>query len=318
MTGHSLLSVPSDSEVRRLWRTGNGGGPFHHMLMRNKYVSQLGWSMVELPPADITHVHGVADRPADVLTIHAVWPTGYFPEYPPWWNQQNATMARSITKAHTVLALSQFTANLILDTLGSPDRLLLLPQAIDPDEWRGVTRAGLGVTRPLVLWGKNTVDILRDPRPALVLAGMRPHSTVVLTCDTDDLRGFTIPDNVLLLGRQPYEAMQALVADCDVYLATTLESSGQGHLEAMFLGKPVLGYRWGGVAETVPASGSQRAGALVAPGHSDELADGLDDIMSDYEQFGLAAQHAVTRGHLWPDVARGLVLEYETIMRQRG
>ena len=139
---------------------------------------------------------------------------------------------------------------------------------------------------------------------------MRPDAVVVMTADATAIEEFAadaLPANVCCVGVQPYGEMQALLADCDVYLATMLESSGQGHLEAMYLGKPVIGYRWGGVGEL--AGGVAQ---LVDPDDLAGLAHALDYALANYATLGAAGRALVEARHLWPAAAA----EYKDIYEE--
>jgi glycosyltransferase involved in cell wall biosynthesis len=317
----NACSLPPISELRSQWAAGAGGGPVHHQICKAKYLAHSGWETVEDPlAADIVHVHGVSERRLiDVLTIHAVWPCREVPEHPPWWDEQNAVMAAAMRRARRVVALSEFTAGRCRELAGDLPHLVVIPQAIDPEEWQDVSpgywraRLGLG-DRPLVLWGKNTVDGLRDPAPALSLAHLRPGVEVVLTAAPEALAAWgKLPPNVHAVGRQTFLDMQHWLADCDVYLATTLEASGQQHLEAMYMVKPILGYTWGGVAETV-TSGKQ--GILVPPGDTAALAEGLDKVLKQGKfggKFGRAARLQAGK-FLWPEAAEKLAGLYAELL----
>jgi glycosyltransferase involved in cell wall biosynthesis len=133
---------------------------------------------------------------------------------------------------------------------------------------------------------------------------------VVLTAAARSVEEYVndaLPVNVRCVGTLPFHRYQALLADCDVYLATMLESSGQGHLEALYMGKPVIGYRWGGAGEL---AGS--VAVLVEPGDVDSLPDALDDALSRRGRLGYTGRQLVEDYHLWPDVAR----EYEYIYKE--
>lgn len=300
--------------MQNLWEHNAGGGPHHHILGRNKALACQGWAVVDKPPADLVHAHGVYEHATDVLSIHAVWPVTQIPQHPAWWDEQNSAMAAGAAQARVVLTFSQYTASMIREVLGvHPKRLEVLPEAIDPQEWYDITAPWARGARPVVVWGKNTVDMLRDPRPALELARLRSDCLIAMTCGHTDLNGYVIPENVLLLGRLPFDEMQALLFSCDVYLATTLEASAAQVIEALHLGKPILGYNWGGTSEMVPQTGLDRAGVLVPPGDITGLVAGLGIILGNYPRISAAARVAAQQ-HYWPDVALAITRIYESLL----
>jgi glycosyltransferase involved in cell wall biosynthesis len=315
-----VCSVPAISAIKAEWAAGRGGGPVHHQVSKAKYLERLGWKTVERPEdADLVHGHGVLP-PAhyDVLTIHAVWPVDRLTNPPEWWTEHNTRMASAAKRAERVVALSEFTANKVRE-LADVD-VTVVPQAIDAEEWDGCSRHqgeswreqyGVQSERPVVLWGKCVIDhFLRDPKPARELAHLCPSATVWVTGHPYDYNWLSMPLNLNWLGALPFSEMRRAVSACDVYLATTLESSGQGHLEAMYCGKPVLGFNWGGVAETVHNGFD---GVLVEPGDYEGLAKGLETILSNYEKMSKAARIRALC-YTWEASAPKLVRIYEEVL----
>ena len=314
-----VCSVPAISDVRREWAFGRGGGPVHHQVCKAKYLARLGWETVERPEdADLIHGHGVLP-PAryDVLTVHAVWPVELV-QRPDWWDEQNNRTRALATRAGKVVVLSDYMAGKLEECCGV--KAAVVPQAIDGEEWdalpaqdRQVWRDQYGIRedRTVVLWGKCVIDRwLRDPTPARELAHLSPSAVVWLTGHPYDYQWLSMPLNLNWLGLLPFIEMQRAVTACDVYLATALESSGQGHLEAMYCGKPVLGYDWGGVAETV-RNGVD--GVLVKPGNYEGLAKGLETIQANYAAMSKAA-HERALNYTWRVVAPKLVEVYEGVL----
>lgn len=319
-----VYSRPVLTEARERWGRGEGGGPIHHLIAKAKYLARLGWETIETRPgADLVHVHGPEpEKNANVLTIHAIWPVWEYPDCSEWWYEQNHALAMAMQQARRVIALSQFTAA-NCRRLAPNVEVTVIPQAIDIEEWRVMSwppgsgwRARLKAEgRTLVLWGKNVMGPrLRDPRTAFELARRRPDAVVALTGELYHYQlPPNLPENVRLVGRLPFADMQRLVVEADVYLATTLESSGQGHLEAMLCGVPVLGYDWGGVAETVRTG---LDGCLVKPGDYDELAGGLDTILAHYEEMSQEASQQA-RKYSWETASRQLAVIYDQVLKER-
>jgi len=318
----TVYSYPTYEQSYETWRM-RGGGPAHHQVMKSKYLAFNDWDVTyEIGDADIVHGHGVTSLPGmDVLTIHAVWPTHIYPDHPAFWDEHNAKMAAVMQQVGQVVALSEYTAGLCRELAGVD--VTVVPQAIDPEEWEDEpnydirTHLGIPADMPLVIWGKNAVDVLRDPTAAVKLAEAKPDIAVVMTAERDQViaqSGQMLTENVFCIGTLAFPAMRNLLHASDIYLATTIESSGQGHLEAMYLGKPVLGYKWGGVADTVPV-GRYGAGELVEPGDIDSLIDAFDLVWRRRKGYGRKAAATVAKSYTWPVVIDQLIAVYEEAMQ---
>lgn len=58
-------------------------------------------------------------------------------------------------------------------------------------------------------------------------------------------------DNIEILGRQPFDVIKELLANCRALVFPGVEDFGIVPLEAMSCGRPVIAYRAGGALETV-------------------------------------------------------------------
>lgn len=294
------------------------GGPNHSSLSRAKYLARLGVETVaDRAQADLVHVVGVDCLPGtDVQTIDYIWPVHLYPDDAPgWWREQNDVMRQAIQQARVVVVNSGYMVREVERLAGVQARWI--DQAIDQDEGgiepTGYWRARLEAEdRPVVIWNKNAIDVLRDPAPATKLARMRPEAVVVLTAEAAQVErwlGHELPLNVRCVGRLPYPQMQALLAESDVYLATFCESSGLGHMEALYQGVPVIGYRWGGVADI-----SGDVALLVELGDVRGLADALDQALANKAALGPAGRQLIERRHLWQIVAPTYKALYEELL----
>jgi glycosyltransferase involved in cell wall biosynthesis len=94
-----------------------------------------------------------------------------------------------------------------------------------------------------------------------------------------DIWGPDLSRRVHFLGRVSDVQKNALLAQCDIFAAPSLyESFGIVFLEAMRLGKPVIGTRVGGIPEIVLHG---ETGLLVPPHDSGELAQALLSLARD-------------------------------------
>jgi len=290
------------------FRTGDIGGVARHVQALRKHLPAYGWTVTDRPEAaDLVHTHATERAPAvDVFTCHGIYPI--LPNMPRWQRDANRAVLDNIKLARRVIAVSEWTAEQWRRLTGVNP--IIIPNGIDLAEWqnveRGVWRAMLRIPleTPIVLWGKTSISDVLDPTPAIEIALRRPDVAVVAPFSRAAIPH--APANMHLIGPQPYDQMQRLIADCDVYLATVCENHSIQLLEAMALAKPILGYDHGGTRETLAGS---VAGMLVQPGDLAALVDGLDQVC-DNTPMGEAGRALVTERYQWSDVVMALAEVY--------
>lgn len=291
------------------FRPGDIGGVARHVQALRKHLPAYGWTVTDRPEAaDLVHTHAIERAPAvDVFTCHGIYPI--LPNMPRWQSDANRAVLDNIKLARRVIAVSEWTAAQWQRLTGVTPRII--PNGIDLDEWqnveRGVWRAMLRIPdgTPLVLWGKTSISDVLDPTPAIEIALRRPDVAVVAPFRSALIPH--VPANMHLIGPQPYDQMQRLIADCDVYLATVCENHSIQLLEAMALAKPVLGYYHGGTFETLAGS---HAGLLVQSGDLAALVEGLDRVCGN-TPMGEAGRALVAERYQWSDVVMALAEVYE-------
>jgi glycosyltransferase involved in cell wall biosynthesis len=292
------------------------GGVAGHVRSLAKHLPALGWDIESSPyDANIVHTHAVArSNGIDVYTSHGIHPLSG--PLAGWQKEQNQAALENLRLARHVIAVSQWTANQWLALVGAV-RYHVIPNGIDLDAWTDVprghwrTRLKIGKETPLILWPKTSFSPVLDPTPAIEIALRNPDAIIVMPLQRGTLP--TAPANVRLIGPQPFASMQALIADCDVYLATTQENHSIGVLEAMALGRVVLGYDWGGTSETITDGVD---GALVAPGDMDALDARLDEILDRSNSFGQAARQTVADRFQWSDLVPRTIEVYEMALAE--
>lgn len=103
-----------------------------------------------------------------------------------------------------------------------------------------------------------------------------------------------IKDSVFFMGYR--KRVENLVADFDVFvLPSVSEGLGLALLEAMALGKPVIGTEVGGIPEVIKHNVN---GFLVTPGNDKYLTESIIEILSNKERaktFGVKARNTVNR-----------------------
>ena len=285
------------------------GGVLVHVAALERHLPEFGWQVVrEGEPYDVVHCHALEQHvDMSVYTSHGIYPV--HGKMPPWHRDANAVLLENIRLAKTVIAVSRWTAAQWTDkTHVIP---YIIPNGVDVDVWRNVpqgvwrSKLGLGVTSTIVLWGKTGFSDVLDPTPAIELAIRNPKITVVMPVDSRLLPN--APKNVRLVGQQPFRSMQQLLVDCDVYLATTCENHSIQVLEALALGKPVLGYAWGGTLETLGST----HGVLVPPRDLDSLEVGLSVALDRVVEFAEKGPALVSERYQWRDVVRLVAEVYE-------
>lgn len=90
------------------------------------------------------------------------------------------------------------------------------------------------------------------------------------------VRAERVEDSVVLHGRQPFDRYIEMLREADVYVTPSLrECGGMAMLEAMAIGLPIIGVRWGGAAQYAGDS----CALLVEPSSEAALVEGLTRAM---------------------------------------
>lgn len=268
------------------------GGVAVHIRTLARQLQRRGWEIAtENDGSALVHCHAMARTAhVDVATAHGIYPIK--PQMPRWQQEANAQIFENLKLAQEVIAVSRWSAEQWQGLIGRKPHIVY--NSVDPDEWHAISqgrwRAQLKVPpdTPLVLWGKSSLSDVLDPTPLIELALHYPHYRFVAPLHPNLLH--TAPVNLTCVGAQPFTAMQMLLGDCDVYLATVQENHSIQVLEAMLLQKPVLGYAWGGTAETVTAGG-----VLVAPRALAALVAALPEVYAQRKDLGAAGKAHVVK-----------------------
>lgn len=118
------------------------------------------------------------------------------------------------------------------------------------------------------------------------------------------------PDNVTATGLLSHIDMRKMVQRSAVMVSTVKETFGVLHLEAMASGVPVLGFRQGGILETVEHGIN---GYLARPGDYDDLAKGLEYCLKHRDTLGANGREMAKR-FTWQRVAEQLAGIYAETM----
>ncbi|MCS7090955.1 MAG: glycosyltransferase family 4 protein [Verrucomicrobiota bacterium] len=207
-------------------------------------------------------------RPRLVTTVHGFYSV----------NPYSAIM----TRGERVIAVSQSIQAYILENYPrtNPARIRIIPRGVDPTEF---PRGYQPDTAWLVQWysdlpmlqgarlltmvgritrGKGHEDFLRvlqalrdtEPRAiGLVVGGVAPGKERYQDELQQRLRQWKLQDRVVFLGYRPDVREILAISDVVFSLSRTPESFGRTSLEALALGRPVVGYDHGGVGEQLRA-----------------------------------------------------------------
>jgi glycosyltransferase involved in cell wall biosynthesis len=238
------------------------------------------------------------------------------------WEPLPRLRQSALRAADLLLPISNFTAErMIAVQKVSPAAIRLLPLGLEPAFWDAAAqsrlwapppgfpagRVLLSVTRLAASEGYKGVDTVIRALPRIAAA--IPDAHYVIVGDGDDLprlramsqeRG--VADRVHFLGRlSPLSAeLLACYANCDVFV---LPSKGEGFglvfLEAMALGKPVIGGAHGGTPDIIQDG---ETGYLVPHGDVARLVDVLARLLREEPlrtRMGQCARQRVADSYLF-------------------
>lgn len=196
------------------------------------------------------------------------------------------------TAADRYIAVSEAAGRRLLEAGMAPERLVLVPDCVDPSHVDPAVDAEYGALLesaggPLVaavgaLTPEKGFDVLLDawpevlrrvPAAHLVIAGDGPLWKELLQRRLE----LRIRSSVRLLGYR--EHVGPLLARADLFvMPSRSEGLGSAALEAMWCGLPVVASNVGGLPEAVEKGVT---GALVPPGDPRRLAEAVAELLSD-------------------------------------
>jgi glycosyltransferase involved in cell wall biosynthesis len=207
--------------------------------------------------------------------------------------------------------------------------LEVVANGIDPDEMAQVTPAGELASGRWVLAAGNLVnskgydDLIRavsllapayeDVRVAIVGSGPERHRLERLA------RELHLKDRIHFYGKQPPERLHRLMAAADVFvLPSWREGFGIVYLEAMALGRPVVGCRGQGIADVIEDGVN---GLLAEPRHPDGLAAAIRKVLDDSDsarEMATKAQELVMTEYTWQVSAARVHQVYDKVMERKA
>lgn len=248
----------------------------------------------------------------DVLAVHAGMTTEYGHDVPlvshlhglyftadynadDWEYKTNKYVINTVRQATTTTVPSAWVAEVLQRDMHL--RPEIVGHGIDWKDWQHKEK-----NEGYILWNKNRIGDVCSPQPLGELAKRFPKERFLTT--------FAPPNptpNIKATGIVPHAEMRKMVQRANVYLATTKETWGIGIVEAMAAGIPVLGFRHGGILDTV-IHGTN--GYLATPGDYDDLSRGLDYCLEHRKTLGDNGRE-MARQFTWQRVAEQLAGIYQ-------
>jgi glycosyltransferase involved in cell wall biosynthesis len=238
--------------------------------------------------------------------------------------------------SHRVIAVSKETAAHLLELeKAPPDKVVVIHNGIDfervrlskPEIQKELRRA-LALEREFVfliagrLHPEKGYEVLFDAVELLKATAGRPFVVLVagegplLEHYKDEVQRRGIADHFRFLGFR--RDLPDLMMASDVFTLPSLaESFGLVLAEALFLGRPVLGSRVGGIPEIVDDGVD---GVLVPPGDARALADAMSRFLSREVRLpgqGAAAQQKVRDRFDFRSMLRSYEMTYEFLLHRR-
>jgi glycosyltransferase involved in cell wall biosynthesis len=217
----------------------------------------------------------------------------------------------SLQSASHVIAVSEVLERKLLSFGVAPGDVSTIHNGVDPaafsvvpDEtggrkilWVGRMTEEKGVEF-LIRAMKKVTRIHRDALLRLVGDGPERGKLERLTGELGLL------NSVSFVGQKSHSEMARFYARCDLVVLPSLsEGLPAALLEAMASGKAVVASKVGGIPELISHG---RNGFLVAPGSSDEIADGVIELLGrpeDMARMGVISRRLIENTHSWNSIA---------------
>ncbi|HHU81353.1 MAG: glycosyltransferase family 4 protein [Dethiobacteria bacterium] len=239
-----------------------------------------------------------------------------------------AAIRSALQNAFRVMVVSKKLRRLAVKHFNIHNKLVVIPNGVAPED---IGRVG-GIpersnNENIILSVSNLVSSkgidlnidaikqLKDKYPQLQywVVGSGPEE--------NKLRGLTarygLENRVKFLGRQPHGDALKYMAACDLFsLPSWSEGFGVAYLEAMALGKPVIGCQGEGPADFVKHG---KTGLLVKPHDLDSLVEALDFLLSHPKKartMGERARKLVLVHYTWEKNAEKTMQVYHEVLNE--
>jgi len=236
---------------------------------------------------------------------------------------------------HKVVTVSEHVRRYLVEEKGIPaHKVVSIPTGIDidrfnPDVVKAVLREELGIAADARIVG--TVAILRRkkghhilldaipivlrefPKTVFLFAGDGPQRKNI----EDKILELGIGNNVKLLGLRN-DIPEILKTMAIFALPTLQEALGTSFLEAMAMGKPVVGTKAGGVPEVVKDGIN---GYLVEPGNPSVLAKAIIELLRDKEKarmMGIEGEKIVRQNYTVEKMCENMYAFYFSMLKMKN
>ena len=271
-----------------------------------RLLPQYGIEVTDNPDsADIRHCHALAWHPqVDVYTNHGVWRNPQTPSE----TAANEIIYRLLTAAKVVTSVSEHTTEIYADRLNI--KPCVIRNGVDTKYLQSIPQHSSDI--PVFLWAKNNMTPPNDPRSALWLAKQLPQCKFIFTCAPSGI----IPPNVTVIGVQPYKDMLQFIANSSVLIATTNEQFSVQVIEALALGKPILGFNWGGTAEVIQDGYNGYLGQQPQTNATEwpQLLESAQYILQDYNNLSINARES-SKDYDWDKIIPQYIQCYEDALK---
>ena len=246
-------------------------------------------------------------------------------------------------QADRVIAISEFTANLLQTAGVVPDRIEIVYPGCDVNYFRPLPsrmdlrqellgsrygdRVILTVGNLVARKGHDMVIralprvCQRLPDTTYLIVGDGPYRSQLETLAVE----MGVRDRVIFAGKIPNQDLVPIYALCDVFAMPSRDQSeqcdvegfGVVFLEANACGKPVIGGRSGGIPEAVQDG---LTGLLVDPHDPEDMAKAITRLLTDSElsaRLGQQGRMRVARDFTWGRVGTQVQGILESILRKK-
>lgn len=236
---------------------------------------------------------------------------------------------------HKVVTVSEYVRRYLIEEKGiKPEKVVSIPTGIDlerfnPDIVRPVPREEIGIAADAVIIG--TIAILRRkkghhtlldavplvlkefPKAVFVFVGDGPQRQNI----EQKIAELGISTNVKLLGLR--KDIPEILKTIDVFVLPTLqEALGTSFLEAMAMGKSVVGTKVGGVGEVLKDGIN---GYLVEPGNPSILAKAIIKLLEDKEKarmMGIEGEKIVRQNYTVEKMCENMYAFYSSMLKMKN
>lgn len=235
----------------------------------------------------------------------------------------------SIKSAQRIIAISNHESEVLIKRGIPPDRIVVIPNGIDADEFAIISPSGKSKSKILMYAGRIDIDqkgldllieafarLLKDyPDLELVLTGPDWNGSTGILSQLAMKLG--ISEKVHFTGflKRP-EYVERLKSAGIFILPSRFEPFGIVLLEAMAAGVPVVAANTGAVPEILEGG---KLGLIFQPGNVDSLTNQLRNILSNESAAKDRAEEARRSLHRysWQKIAQDTLHTYEEVLSSR-